>query len=392
MAKALWDVLHGAAPSLGTRFGIEVEVEGMRGMHYRLDGDGPFNTGKYWRCTKDGSLRNYGVELVTRGGIQEVNLGAAIQELASDLAPSEDGAPSFSARTSTHVHVNIQDLSCLQVLALVVIAAGLEPLLQECIAPERRTNLFCIPLHMCSTMRSSLRSCYVNLDSGPRSAMEHLSTIGKYSSINTGRLYDLGTLEFRGMHGADDLEHLTAWCAVLSRVRALVYGVHSINDAVTVLLRPEHEMREYLFNGLNLKFKPGKPALSYKEAVASSLSVLSYMKEPTGNSAGVLRYADIADNIPLDRQEAVLSPGVWMGINRQQLRGFGLPPQATLVALASDPGMVGRTMYDCFVPALGEVVFWIVSQEGNNRYVGRYSQPPQQEDLPVHVLTFKVGA
>lgn len=150
--------------------------------------------------TDDGSLRNNGVEIVTKPitAVQGLYFARVISELPVTYGP----------RTSTHVHVNVRDLTSGQLLTLVNTYAVVEKLIYDFVGPSRRRGVFCVPLQESSLPRTF--SMYketklLNITTGWL----------KYSGLNLKPINSYGTVEFRHFTGCSDYPKFEKWIHIL---------------------------------------------------------------------------------------------------------------------------------------------------------------------------------
>jgi hypothetical protein len=377
----IWSLVHGRKAALGTLYGLEVEVEGMPATRSLIEQHGgEYGLCSIWKGIRDGSLRNNGVELVFRKGLPPQGLAAAFRQLTDELN-RPGNSPSFSHRTSTHVHVNAQDMSVDQVLALVLLAAALEPAFQRYIRPERRTNLFCTPMHMCRTLPHAVESAYRLRTSAPVRALEQLAHVGKYSSVNTGRLLDLGTIEFRSMHGAENLEQIQGWCHALMNLRVVAAGLESVDQVFDVLSSGTEVLLEAVFKDIKLREFPGEPYMSLQSAVAASMSLLTSAKDSVVSTRNEdsLRYSGIRSSDPEGIPnifEALATDRHWGSTTLQAVRGYLMPPLNLIKAFAGDPTPVGTVVADMVKVAPRTVAFYAINTGARTReYLMRYHVP-----------------
>lgn len=387
---SIWADSKSRAPVTGCRFGIEVEVEGMSTTYERLRTEGEHSRGVYWAVKGDGSLRNHGVELISRGSVPEAEIPKALQQLR--LIFNEAGnTPSFSVRTSTHVHVNVQDLTKDQVLCMYLISAAVEPLMQVLVLPQRRVNLFCLPVLMCAGVTQTVRTA---MKYSGKMFLEQLAGIGKYSSVNLGRIRDLGTIEYRSMHGADDLAALEGWCKVLSNIRAMACSCASIGDVYRVLSVSREDMQTALFDGCGvLRTHEGDVYCSWEEARAAVLSIVGTAKEGADDQkVGRVRYSRYQGSGPnnlnfMDWYNALHS---FSETEFSSFATFAKPPIGVIrAACASDVEPFSKFMDVTKAP--GGVMF--VATKGTDSYVVFYPEEVKEVTvLPEVCITIQRGA
>jgi hypothetical protein len=206
--------------------GIEVEVENLR-----LNQNPPSGI---WIQEGDGSLRNNGAEWITRP-IEARWAPYALRELLADSLTQDC---CFSPRTSTHVHVNCQDLDCSVVTDIVLLYACLEPLLYQYAGRGRIKNIYCVPIMDTSLLAYASSN---TLDS-------ETSNWSKYTGLNIVPIREKGTIEFRHMHGTFDHEKLSVWIRLITKlidyvvaqgtstIRKLVAGFDKDTDLFGLLI------------------------------------------------------------------------------------------------------------------------------------------------------------
>lgn len=190
------DAALGKEEGLSTRLiGIEVEVENHELQRHPRD---------VWISTDDGSLRNNGLEWITRPITANQARGALNNLLVESL--SQDCC--FSPRTSVHVHVNCQDVPIEKIPNIVCLYAVLEPLFYRYAGRSRNKNIFCVPV-LETNLITAIQNKGLNFVVGEWS---------KYSGLNLVPLGEKGTIEFRHMHGTNDVNKLVKWVDMLTKL------------------------------------------------------------------------------------------------------------------------------------------------------------------------------
>jgi hypothetical protein len=189
----------GVAVTSSEYIGIEVEVENVR------DGRGELN--RAWTVTQDGSLRNNGLEIVSKP-IAAMFAPQMLTHLFSQYL-NEDCC--FGPRTSIHIHLNVQDLTLDQALDMVLVYAIYERLFYNFAGRGRQKNVYCVPLFDTDLL--------VNLvDYG----VTRDRNWSKYTGLNTLPLYEYGTIEFRHMHGTTNVRKLATWINLICKLKEYV--------------------------------------------------------------------------------------------------------------------------------------------------------------------------
>lgn len=213
-------------PDSPRRFGLELEVEGVRGQ--------PTDVGRAnrngWAVINDGSLRD-GLEFISNP--MEIRELQAAVELLYEQVRQYDYTSSI--RTSTHIHANMQDQDVNAVCALVCAHVLLEPLLFRFCGPQREGNIYCVPWYRGEQLSLVKRAL---VDESFHAFMESC----KYSSLFLGPLGNFGTIEFRHAPFWRDEDSLQQW---IDMVSSLVF------NSLTLFRRPADVLEMYDAVGAN---------------------------------------------------------------------------------------------------------------------------------------------
>jgi len=173
--------------------GIEVECEGIESKVPPL---------KFWQDKEDGSLRNNGREFVSHP-LSGRQIDYALQELGDclKLFPKL----SWSHRTSIHVHQNVSTLREQHLVAYTMLYVLFEDLFYHMVAPYRAANAF----------------CYKTAALDPSEYMR-IQESNKYCGLNLAPIKRQCTVEFRHMHGTDDLRLLRRWIQLIVKLHAWI--------------------------------------------------------------------------------------------------------------------------------------------------------------------------
>jgi len=174
--------------------------------------------------TSDGSLRNSGVEAITKP-TKLKNIPNLLKSFFTHFEVTEDN---YSDRCSIHVHVNCQDLSVEQVRTICLLYQAVERILFNFVDDSRRGNIFCVPW-----CESGVADRFV-----PRFLDDPVSTIRiwqKYSALNLLPLRELGTIEFRHLEGTCDLGKIITWLDIISHIFSYATSVDYQELKTTIL-------------------------------------------------------------------------------------------------------------------------------------------------------------
>ena len=178
--------------------GVEVEVEKAYDIHSKLGKLSPI-----FYYTEDHSLRNGGIEILTRPIPAKTVVPAykALIDYLETFTPEYE----FSKRTSLHLHFNMQDYTVTQVRNILFVYILFERHLFKYVCPLRRSNIFCIPLQETKVTKELIDDFYNCTRHG----------WGKYAAVNTLPLFSYGTLEFRLHEGTNNVNKVANWLYIL---------------------------------------------------------------------------------------------------------------------------------------------------------------------------------
>lgn len=198
----------------GALFGIELEYEGSKLPHLN---DRMLS---YWIAESDGSLRN-GVELISR----EPMTYQQVQDASAPLAVwMHESNLNLTPRCSTHIHVNVSDMTVQQLKTMVWLSITMEPVILQFCSKLRQHNGFCLPSHKTVNITQDWRKLFNFLDgkgSYPR--------LSKYAAVGGFRLHDLGTLEFRMFPACQDTSRLLWYVDIVNSIRETAMS-HTIEE------------------------------------------------------------------------------------------------------------------------------------------------------------------
>lgn len=184
--------------------GIELEIEGFTGSTSSLDHD-------LVQVIDDNSLRNYGREFIFNGPQSGVKIEQALDSLYSVVQSSNC---TVSERCSTHIHIDITDLTAQQFKNFVACSVLFEHVLFGLFGSTRRSNMFCLPVD-CNTYQMNLIGDILERDT----AFPSGTGISKYSGLSFNRFRDLGTVEFRMFDAVLDKERACNLIEFLLRMK-----------------------------------------------------------------------------------------------------------------------------------------------------------------------------
>ena len=230
---------------ISEKFGVKATVGAVVGLELEVEGDNLPTVPRgntTWEPKHDGSLRN-GMEYVFRGPRGSVATKEALSEMA-ELMRQSGFRPSYSFRTSTHVHVNVANLDEKVVHAMVAIFHLFEDEYINYCSRTRRANRFCLGMKDADGVVGSMRDFFYNgrVPNADR---------GKYAALNLCTLANFGTLEFRCLEGTNDWNRVYTWVRALLALRKAAKELGTLSEVVKMdkeelakLVFPTERLRE----------------------------------------------------------------------------------------------------------------------------------------------------
>lgn len=221
--------------------GLEIEVEYKPGSILIT------SPGGAWKSVEDHSI-GYGLEYITRAPLKVgPTLLPKIKYLTDLFHPGT--VIENSSKAGVHVHVNVQELTALQVWNAALMYWLIENVMVLFCGKQRMNNHFC--LRMCKA-DGLLATCYSDLQQTTHNPFAYFNqeTV-KYSSLNLATVQKLGTMEFRAMratlnpvliaHWAEALHYLVNKAKEFENPEAVMdYFISSEKDTFLYHVLPNH--------------------------------------------------------------------------------------------------------------------------------------------------------
>lgn len=205
-------------------------VEGDVGIEIEIEGEVPeITSSKYWQSKPDGSLRG-GLEYVTKGAVAIDKVEQALKFL-NKIFDKHEAKPSFSFRTSVHVHLNCLDMDWKEIAKFTYLLWIFEPILIELSGERRRGNRFCLTTQQAEVPVDYMLQSF-NYHPDQYRYLLHLFNpdFCKYSAINLATLRTFGTIEVRTMEGTIDTARIVSWCKLLHQIKVASLAYSSIQE------------------------------------------------------------------------------------------------------------------------------------------------------------------
>ena len=216
-------------------FGLELETEGKRlPISEHLEGTS-------WEVVPDHSLRD-GLEYVSKAPLTKIGAIRALTDLKY-ICESCRSTPSYSFRTSTHVHVNYTDASHNQILNAIITSMLLETVLVNYCSNIRIGNRFCLRLIDAEGIVDILKELFTSFNGRQFSRTRSMeNNEAKYCATNIVPLFKLGTIEYRALQGTMDPKIIVPWLDALYNIKT--YSLDS-EDIMTIYQEASNNPSEW---------------------------------------------------------------------------------------------------------------------------------------------------
>lgn len=202
--------------------GIEVEMEGRE-----LPGDLI-----KWKLEHDGSLQPspMAVEYVLRKPETIEGTELALKELSKGM--KKNGCvPRPSIRCGVHVHVNVQELTLIELYNYFTAYLALENVLTKVCGDTREGNLFCLRASDAYYMVHKLIQASHTKEFYELFNDDDL----RYAAMNVTSLPKYGSLEFRAMRTTEEPLDILPWAGALLNLREFSRGFENPIELITQL-------------------------------------------------------------------------------------------------------------------------------------------------------------
>lgn len=209
-------VIYDSLTSIGWRFtkhtgevGLEIETESKTRYERPVM--------KFWEAKDDGSLRDFGVEYISKPVSRGVELRAALNEFKQKTDHLKFIPDSIS--TSVHVHINFLNDKWITLANFMTLYYLVEPLLIRYSGPDRISNLFCLPIRDAEAQIENATGFISSIGSRRYKSLSLAAENVKYSALNLGCFSKLGTMEVRTFRGVTDVAVIENWVNILMSIK-----------------------------------------------------------------------------------------------------------------------------------------------------------------------------
>jgi len=191
-------------------FGVEIETE--------TKNDYNVPQFKLWEVHNDNSLRGFGREYVLRAPL---SFGKDFDTALEEFQSKTEKIPFIkdSVTTSVHVHVNMLNENFTTLGNFVTAYTFVEPMLIRYSGPDRKSNLFCLPMVDAEDTVKNIRNMFSHFEKKNFRVIHNFTPdVCKYAALNLSSLGRLGSLEIRSFRGTPDVKEIRDWVGILNNM------------------------------------------------------------------------------------------------------------------------------------------------------------------------------
>jgi hypothetical protein len=221
--------IHGLKGSRIAPDAVGVEIEAEIGTAFdtaalKMPGDD-------WSVKGDGSLRNFGLEFISRPFSPRLEADVLLTSWAGLLSSTHLSSIDHDCpRASVHVHVNVQMFTYTQLYSAILAYLLLEGTLVDYCGRWRRGNLFALRIPEASGNFASIKRAVAQYE------FIDINREMRYSAMNLCSLSSFGTIEFRMLGSVYDPKIIHRWASALR---------HMVDHAATAYRTPVEVYRAY---------------------------------------------------------------------------------------------------------------------------------------------------
>lgn len=298
--------------------GLELETENAS-----RDGDTySVGLGKGWRVARDGSLRDTPTTRAYEFISNPMPLGTLLPELKAFFEYTKFDEENYSDRCSVHVHTNVTDFTQDMLASLAMVYTIVEDVLFKYVnhhgaknedGYSRDTNIYCIPWSQCRMNHRLIEKFFVP------NTRDHLHQWQKYTALNLLPITEIGTVEWRHMHGTADLDKLTTWLNVIGSI--MYYARRTpLDDVIKTVktLNDTSAYRQFFTDVLkgHLAFDDAYQAPMAEGVINAKYSLFDWNKEKKAAQPAPVTFRvmdDLVDPAPLRPQDFLAARTTWDG-------------------------------------------------------------------------------
>ncbi len=185
----------------------------------------------YWEDVHEDSLRFEGIELRFSSALNGMDIIHAMEALdrgmrVYDVEPYVEGH-----RGSTHVHLNISNLSIKALHDITMLAYFCEPILMDFCEEDRHNNSFTVPI-------SRTKDQIVILKQIKAGNLNFETESYKYRAIGLNSIYGKGSLEFRMFHSTYNTVEILKWINFIQEIKRAALFVPNLVEILESV--PKH--------------------------------------------------------------------------------------------------------------------------------------------------------
>jgi len=181
---------------------------------------------EYFEAVQDGSLKYDGIELRFKTALNGSNIINSLNILDAGIAKFDLHPYTKGNRGSTHIHLNVSNLSIKQLFNIVLMSYFVEPIIMDMCNQDRLFS----PFSVTSNRTKDQKMVLMQIAEGQ---LNFESSSGyKYRSIGLSSVFNKGSLEYRMFHASYDTKEILAWINFVQEIKHIALTTENLQDKI----------------------------------------------------------------------------------------------------------------------------------------------------------------
>ena len=181
--------------------------------------------GEYFEAVQDGSLKYDGIELRFKSALNGSNIINSLNVLDAGIAKFKLAPYTEGNRGSTHIHLNVSNLSVQQLFNIVLMSYFVEPILMDMCHVDRLFSPFSVTSNRTKDQKyilSTIAEGHMNFESSGY----------KYRSIGLSSVFNKGSLEYRMFHASYDTKEILQWINFVQEIKHIAITTQNLQEKI----------------------------------------------------------------------------------------------------------------------------------------------------------------
>ena len=227
----------------------------------------------YWTTHRDDSVRDFGQEYVLKQPLKfKDELPLALQEFEDKTKTIKFIKDPQSA--GVHIHLNFLKETFLCLGNFLTLYTLFENLLIEYSGPDRKSNLFCLPICDAEETYKNICNLFKQVANKNYKGVVYNEQNVKYAALNLAALYMYGSIEIRSFKGETDIKNINTWVSIIYSMLEYARGARDPKDIMLEWKNLQVKLMDNVFGpyAKELNFKDTKELIEKNVWYAASIA------------------------------------------------------------------------------------------------------------------------